>query len=115
MHRYIMHRRVDVYGLRAIYERHTRQHHQYFTDLEPTIDTTREFRIVFFPWRVLATLEIGRHTSELQSLMRNSYAVFFLKTTNNTYYHIQHNAHKPSTHTDIRTKPHILHVRKTTT
>lgn len=59
MHRHVMHRRVDVFALRAIYERHTRQHHQYFSDLEPTIDTTREFRIVFFPWRVLATLGVG--------------------------------------------------------
>lgn len=59
MHRYVMHRRIDVFALRAIYERHTRQHHQYFTDNEPTIDTTREFRIVFFPWRVLTTLGVG--------------------------------------------------------
>lgn len=59
MHRFVMHRRIDVFALRAIYERHTRQHHQYFTDNEPTIDSTREFRIVFFPWRVLATLGVG--------------------------------------------------------
>ena len=54
MHRYVMHRLVDVFALRAIYDRHTRQHHQYFTDSEHTITTVREFRIVFFPWRVLA-------------------------------------------------------------
>ena len=59
MHRFVMHRRIDVFALRAIYERHTREHHQYFTDLEPTIDTVREFRIVFFPWRVLITLGVG--------------------------------------------------------
>jgi len=59
MHRFVMHRRIDVFALRAIYERHTRQHHQYFTDVEPTIDTTREFRIVFFPWRVLTTLGVA--------------------------------------------------------
>lgn len=59
MHRHVMHRRIDVFALRAIYERHTRQHHQYFSDLEPTIDSTREFRIVFFPWRVLTTLGVG--------------------------------------------------------
>ena len=59
MHRYVMHRGIDVFVLRAIYERHTRQHHQYFSDVEPTIDTTREFRIVFFPWRVLITLGVG--------------------------------------------------------
>ena len=59
MHRFVMHRKIDVYALRAIYDRHTRQHHQYFTDNDVTIDTTREFRIVFFPWRVLVTLGVG--------------------------------------------------------
>ena len=60
MHKYVMHRLVDVFALRAIYDRHTRQHHQYFTDNEPTIDTTQEFRIVFFPWRVLIVLAVVR-------------------------------------------------------
>jgi len=58
MHKYVMHRKIDVFALRAIYDRHTRQHHQYFTDNEPTIDTVREFRIVFFPWRVLLVLAV---------------------------------------------------------
>jgi hypothetical protein len=58
MHKYVMHRKIDVFALRAIYDRHTRQHHQYFTDNEWTIDTTREFRIVFFPWRVLLVLGV---------------------------------------------------------
>ncbi|HVF65853.1 MAG TPA: fatty acid hydroxylase family protein [Casimicrobiaceae bacterium] len=58
MHRYVMHRLIDLYALRAIYDRHTRQHHQYFTDNEATINTVREFRIVFFPWRVLIVLAV---------------------------------------------------------
>ena len=56
MHKYVMHRLIDVFALRAIYDRHTRQHHQYFTDTEYTIESVREFRIVFFPWRVLSVL-----------------------------------------------------------
>lgn len=59
MHKFVMHRLIDVFALRAIYDRHTRQHHQYFTDNEPTISTVKEFRIVFFPWRVLTVLAIG--------------------------------------------------------
>jgi hypothetical protein len=58
LHKYVMHRKIDVFALRAIYDRHTRQHHQYFTDNEPTISTVREFRIVFFPWRVLIVLAV---------------------------------------------------------
>jgi hypothetical protein len=59
MHKYVMHRLIDVFALRAIYDRHTRQHHQYFTDNDPTISTVKEFRIVFFPWRVLIVLAVG--------------------------------------------------------
>jgi hypothetical protein len=55
IHKNVMHRLVDVWALRAIYDRHTRQHHQYFTDNEMTVDTTREWRIIFFPWRALFT------------------------------------------------------------
>ena len=82
MHRYVMHRRIDVFALRAIYERHTRQHHQYFTDQEATIDTTREFRIVFFPWRVLATLGVGGGgLGYLASLIFNANAGYFVFIT----------------------------------
>ena len=59
MHKYVMHRLIDVFALRAIYDRHTRQHHQYFTDNDPTIHSVKEFRIVFFPWRVLMVLAVG--------------------------------------------------------
>ena len=58
MHKYVMHRLRDVFALRAIYDRHSRQHHQYFTDNDPTISTVQEFRIVFFPWRVLIVLAV---------------------------------------------------------
>ena len=59
MHKYVMHRQIDVFALRAIYDRHTRQHHQYFTDTDYTIDTVKEHRIVFFPWRVLIVLGVA--------------------------------------------------------
>jgi hypothetical protein len=47
IHKYVMHRPVK--GLMGIYSRHTLAHHQFFTDQEPTFDSTRDFRIVFFP------------------------------------------------------------------
>jgi len=59
MHQHVMHRLIDKFAIRAIYDRHTRQHHQYFTDNDATIHTIKEFRIVFFPWRVLAVLIVG--------------------------------------------------------
>src|ERR1051326_1266630 len=36
IHRFVMHRPVP--GFMGIYRRHTLAHHQFFTDLEPTID-----------------------------------------------------------------------------
>ena len=53
IHKYVMHRLVDVWGFRAIYDRHTRQHHVYFNDSQMTVDSNREWRIIFFPWRAL--------------------------------------------------------------
>ncbi|HEX2943406.1 MAG TPA: hypothetical protein VHO91_20295 [Rhodopila sp.] len=47
IHKYVMHRPVK--GLMGIYSRHTLAHHQFFTDVEPAFDNTRDFRIVFFP------------------------------------------------------------------
>jgi hypothetical protein len=58
MHTFVTHTKIDVFALRAIYDRHTRQHHQYFIDNDATIDTMGEFRIVFFPWRVLMVLGV---------------------------------------------------------
>lgn len=59
LHRHVMHRLRDIYAVRAIYDRHTRNHHQYFTDNDATFHTVKELRIVFFPWRVLAVLAVG--------------------------------------------------------
>ncbi|MBK7659118.1 MAG: fatty acid hydroxylase family protein [Betaproteobacteria bacterium] len=59
MHMHVMHRLKDVFALRAIYDRHTRQHHQYFTDNDVEIHSVKEFRIVFFPWRVLIVLAVA--------------------------------------------------------
>jgi hypothetical protein len=82
MHRYVMHRKIDVFALRAIYDRHTRQHHQYFTDNEWTIDTIREFRIVFFPWRLLCVLGVlGALFGWIASLLWNPNAGWFVFMT----------------------------------
>lgn len=58
LHRYVMHRPIKGYGgfFYAIYTRHTLSHHQFFTSQEPTVDSTRDFRIVFFPPYAFATL-----------------------------------------------------------
>jgi hypothetical protein len=116
MHRYVMHKRIDVFALRAIYERHTRQHHQYFTDLEPTIDTTREFRIVFFPWRVLATLGVGGLTlGYLASLVFNpnvGYIVFLTMVAQYLVYETFHYCCHVHDNWFVRNMPFINTIRR---
>lgn len=82
IHKYIMHRLVDVWALRAIYDRHTRQHHQYFTDTVMTVDSTREFRIIFFPWRALFTfMALGAPFALLLAWLLNPNVGYILMIT----------------------------------
>ncbi|HVL59009.1 MAG TPA: sterol desaturase family protein [Burkholderiaceae bacterium] len=82
IHKYVMHRKVDVFALRAIYDRHTRQHHQYFTDNEMTVDSTREFRIIFFPWRALFSfMALGAPFALLLGWLINPNAGYVLMVT----------------------------------
>src|SRR5476651_876473 len=82
IHKYVMHRLVDVWALRAIYDRHTRQHHQYFTSNEMTVDSTREFRIIFFPWRALFTfMAMGAPFAVLLGYLLNPNAGYVLMCT----------------------------------
>lgn len=82
IHKCVMHRLVDVWALRAIYDRHTRQHHQYFTDNEMSVDSNREWRIVFFPWRALFTfMAMGVPFALLLSTLINANAGYILMVT----------------------------------
>lgn len=94
MHKYVMHRLIDVFALRAIYDRHTRQHHQYFTDTDYTIDTVKEFRIVFFPWRVLIVLGVfGTFLGYVSSQIFNPNVGYFLFMTMVGHYLIYETFH----------------------
>jgi hypothetical protein len=53
IHRFVMHRPIK--GFMGIYRRHTLAHHQFFTEDEPSIDTSRDFRITFFPPYAMVT------------------------------------------------------------
>ena len=116
MHRYVMHRLVDVFALRAIYDRHTRQHHQYFTDNDATIDTVREFRIVFFPWRVLAVFaSAGLGLGFIASLAINPNAGYILFITMVGQYLIYESFHYCChVHENwfVRTMPFINTIRR---
>lgn len=49
IHKYVMHRPINIRGLRAIYERHTLNHHQFFSDEEMRFRDHKDWRVTFFP------------------------------------------------------------------
>jgi hypothetical protein len=49
LHRHVMHRPLRFPGLRAVYNRHTLTHHQFFTDDEMRFADQRDWRVTFFP------------------------------------------------------------------
>jgi hypothetical protein len=116
MHKFVMHRLKDVWAIRAIYDRHTRQHHQYFTDNDVTIDTTREFRIVFFPWRLLATLAaFGAIFGGLATLLWNAnagYVVFITMVGHYLTYETMHYCCHVHENWFVRNMPFINTIRR---
>jgi len=49
LHLHVMHRPQKSKALRAIYNRHTLQHHQFFTDSEMRFRDQKDWRVTFFP------------------------------------------------------------------
>ena len=116
IHKYVMHRLVDVWALRAIYDRHTRQHHQYFSDTVMTVDSTREFRIIFFPWRALFTfIALGTPFAFLLGWLVNPNLGFILIITMVAQYLIYESFHYCChTHENwfVRNMPFVNTIRR---
>jgi hypothetical protein len=116
MHQHVMHRLVDKFAIRAIYDRHTRQHHQYFTDNDHIIHSVREFRIVFFPWRLLAVLgTIGALLGWLTSLVWNAnagYVVFITMMGHYLLYELFHFCCHVPENGFVRHMPFINTIRR---
>ena len=49
LHKYVMHRPINVTGLRSIYNRHTLNHHQFFSDKEMRFRDHKDWRVTVFP------------------------------------------------------------------
>ncbi len=58
LHRFVMHRPSSNPVARAVYNRHTLQHHQFFTDHEMRFADHRDYRVTFFPPYALATFTL---------------------------------------------------------
>jgi hypothetical protein len=55
IHRFVMHRPSQVRAFRAIYNRHTLMHHQFFTEKEMRFADHYDWRVTFFPPYALVT------------------------------------------------------------
>ena len=58
LHKYVMHRPVSLPGLRAIYDRHTLNHHRFFTDNEMRFLNHRDWRVTVFPTYALVVFTL---------------------------------------------------------
>ena len=58
VHRYVMHRPIPIRGLRAVYNRHTLNHHQFFTDSEMRFLNHRDWRVTVFPTYALVVFTL---------------------------------------------------------
>lgn len=116
MHQHVMHRLKDVWAIRAIYDRHTRQHHQYFTDNDFIIHSVKEFRIVFFPWRLLAVLAAaGALLGWLASLVWNAnagYVVFVTMIGHYLVYEFMHFCCHVPENWFVRNVPFVNTIRR---
>ena len=72
VHKYVMHRPVNIKGLRAVYERHTLNHHQFFTDDEMRFRDHKDWRVTVFP-----PYRAGRLHFDVTAIGRHSRDVFF--------------------------------------
>ena len=80
LHKEVMHRPRP--GLMGIYKRHTLAHHVFFTQDEPHHDTTRDFRIVFFPpYALIAFLVMASAFAAIVSLIWSDNAAWLLVAT----------------------------------
>ena len=70
VHKYVMHRPVNIKGLRAIYERHTLNHHQFFSDDEMRFRDDKDWRVTVFPPYALVVLHAECRFRRLSFLVR---------------------------------------------
>jgi hypothetical protein len=87
LHRYVMHRPWKNPIGRAVYNRHTLQHHQFFTDREMRFFNHRDYRVTFFPPYALAafTLMSIPVAIVLGNLFAPNVGWLFITTTTSMY------------------------------
>jgi hypothetical protein len=87
LHRYVMHRPWKNPIFRAVYNRHTLQHHQFFTGREMRFADHRDYRVTFFPPYALATFTLMSIPAAivLGNLLTPNVGWLFIATTTSVY------------------------------
>jgi len=87
LHKYVMHRPHTNPGLRAIYDRHTLNHHQFFTDQEMRFRDHRDWRVTFFPPYALVVFILVSSVGVfiLNTIAKANIAWLFISTTTAMY------------------------------
>ena len=87
LHKEIMHKPRNFPGARAIYIRHTLQHHQFFTEKEMRFASSSDYRVTFFPPYALIIFSImGIFPGLILYLLFSSnVAWLFVMTTTSMY------------------------------
>ena len=87
LHKYVMHRPHTNKALRAVYERHTLNHHQFFTDEEMRFKDSNDWRVTFFPPYALVVfiLMSAFGVFALNFIVSANVAWLFITTTTSMY------------------------------
>ncbi len=116
IHLYIMHRPQKNKGLRAIYNRHTLQHHQFFTDGEMRFRDHKDWRVTVFPPYaiVVLILIVIPGATACYYLLTPNIGWLFISTTTSIYliYEFMHFCCHTDENWFVRTAPFVNTIRR---
>ncbi|SDJ80085.1 Fatty acid hydroxylase superfamily protein [Bradyrhizobium sp. Rc2d] len=116
IHRYVMHRPSPVKALRAIYNRHTLMHHQFFTEEEMRFADHHDWRVTFFPPYALVVFTLMSIPGALVAglLLSPNIGWLFISTTTAVYltYEFMHFCCHVDENWFVRNMPMVNTIRR---
>ncbi len=116
IHRFVMHRPSRVGALRAIYNRHTLMHHQFFTEEEMRFADHNDWRVTFFPPYALVVFTLMSIPGALIAgkLFSPNVGWLFITTTTSMYliYEFMHFCCHVDENWFVRNMPFVNTIRR---
>ena len=116
IHRYVMHRPSQIKAFRAIYNRHTLMHHQFFTEQEMRFANHNDWRVTFFPPYALVTFTLMSIVPALLLgwLISPNVGWLLISTTTSMYliYEFMHFCCHVDENWFVRTMPFVNTIRR---